>query len=301
MRAPWLSHRKLLIETVVFATDFSPASYVASLYAKALAEHFRCSLLLIHAFTPSQSAQDAEAQSGLQSEDRKVRQQRLDLTAAALKPQSGDAKSLLVDGDPSKMIPKAVNQMDRCLLVLGTHGGNMVERRLIGSVAENVLRQSCVPTLTVSEKLSSALTPQLFQKMLYATDSSAVASQAAPLACAFARSFSSHLEVISVIDESEGSVSEILAEIDFRTTEQLSKTIDDQCSHFMQPRSVTPSKHAHDEILRRLMTDDCDLLILGIEQKSAIGFSDHDSGAFRLIADAPCPVLTETNEAFTDG
>ncbi len=300
MRSHWLADRKMSIDTVVFATDFSPASYAASLYATALAEHFRCALLLIHVFVPSQSAQDAEAQSGLPSDDRKSRQQRLDLTAAALKPSSGEAKSLLVDGDPSKMVPRVVNQIDRCLLVLGTHGGNLIERRLIGSVAENVLRQSCVPTLTVSEKLSTNLVPQLFQKMLYATDSSAVASEAAPLACAFARSFSSQLEVISVIDESEVSVSQILAELDFRTTEQLSKTIDDQCTHFMQPRSVTRSQHAHDEILRRITTDNCDLLILGIEQKSAIGFSDHNSGAFRLIADAPCPVLTETNEAFDE-
>ena len=300
MRSHWLADRKMSIDTVVFATDFSPASYAASLYATALAEHFRCALLLIHVFVPSQSAQDAEAQSGLPSDDRKSRQQRLDLTAAALKPSNSEAKSLLVDGDPSKMVPRVVNQMDRCLLVLGTHGGNLMERRLIGSVAENVLRQSCVPTLTVSEKLSTNLVPQLFQKMLYATDSSAVASEAAPLACAFARSFSSQLEVISVIDESEVSVSQILAELDFRTTEQLSKTIDDQCTHFMQPRSVTRSQHAHDEILRRITTDNCDLLILGIEQKSAIGFSDHNSGAFRLIADAPCPVLTETNEAFDE-
>ena len=298
MDAKWFSAGTMSIETVVFATDFSPASYVASLYATALAQHFECTLLLIHVFVPTQSAQDAEAQSGLPSDDRKSRQQRLDLTTAALKPSTREAKSLLVDGDPSKMIPKVVNQMGRCLLVLGTHGGNVFERRLIGSVAESVLRQSCGPTLTVSEKVPATVSPHVCQKMLFATDSSAVASQAAPLACAFARSFSSQLEVISVFDESEGPVSEVLAELDFRTTQQISKIIDNQCSHFMQPRSVTPSHRAHNEIIRRLKADACDLLLLGIEQQSAIGFSDHNSGAFRLIADAPCAVLTETNAAF---
>ena len=71
MRTVWLSEQQMSIDTVVFATDFSPASYVASLYATALAEHFHCKLLLMHVFVPSQSAQDAEAQSGLPSEDRK--------------------------------------------------------------------------------------------------------------------------------------------------------------------------------------------------------------------------------------
>jgi nucleotide-binding universal stress UspA family protein len=295
MRTQWLTNQSMSIETVVFATDFSPASYSASVYATALAEHFRCTLLLIHVFIPSQSAQDSEAQSGLPSEDRKSRQQRLDLTANALKPRNSDVKSLLVEGDPSKMVPRVVNQMDRCLLVLGTHGGNLIERRLIGSVAENVLRQTCVPTVTVNEKLPSSLAPQLFQKMLYATDSSSVAAQAAPLACAFARSFSSQLEVIIVIEESEGSVSQVLAKLDFRTIKQMAQTVDGPSVDFMQPRSVRRSQHAHDEILRRIKTDDCDLLILGIEQKSVLGFSDHNSGAFRLIAAAPCPVLTESD------
>ena len=288
MRTVWLSEQQMSIDTVVFATDFSPASYVASLYATALAEHFHCKLLLMHVFVPSQSAQDAEAQSGLPSEDRKLRQQRLDLTAAALKPQNGEARSLLVDGDPSKMIPKVVNQMDHALLVLGTHGGHMIERRLIGSVAENILRQSSIPTLTVSEKLPSP-SAQLFQKMLYATDSSTVASQAAPLARAFAHSFSSQLEVISVIDESEGSVAEILADLDFRTTEQLSKGLKDQCSHFMQPRSVTPSRHAHDEIIRRLKADKSDLLIL-VEQCDDQHASRQERSS-SLLLQPPTPVF----------
>jgi nucleotide-binding universal stress UspA family protein len=285
----------LSLRSILFATDFSPASYPASLYAAALAAHFQCELALVHVFLLSQSAQEAETRGGIVSEQRKLLQQRLALTTTALTPGAGKATSLLLEGDPSIVIPRLVDQSNDTVLVLGTHGGNSLERQLLGSVAEEILRRSAVPTLTVGQHVMTSGKILPFQRILYATDSSPVASQAAPLACAFASSFSSRLKVVSVIDESEGT--QILADLDFRTQQELATNLVERCNHFQEPRSVTYSRHAHDEILRRLQEDNCDLLVLGIEQKSALGFADRDSGAFRIIANAPCPVLTITGGA----
>ena len=287
-----LVNGRLKFDSVLFATDFSPASYPASLYATALAAHFRAVLTLVHVFLPSQSAGDAEARAGIISQQRTLLQQQLELTAHALTPT---ATSLLLEGDPSVILPQAADESRNAILLLGTHGGNSVERHLLGSVAENILRRSAIPTLTVGQHVATAGNVLPFQRILYATDTSPVAAQAAPLACAFARSFCSRLEVVSVIDESEGAVARIVAELDFRTQQELSANLAERCVHFEQPRSVTYSQHAHDEILGRLKKDNCDLLVLGIEQKSSLGFSDRNSGAFRIIAESPCPVLTITD------
>ena len=40
---------RLKFESVLFATDFSPGSYPASLYAHALATHLACPLTVMHA------------------------------------------------------------------------------------------------------------------------------------------------------------------------------------------------------------------------------------------------------------
>ncbi|MFC4360631.1 universal stress protein [Halobium salinum] len=53
------------------------------------------------------------------------------------------------EGDPSESILCYVDDNDIDLVVLGTHGRRGVERYLLGSVAERVVRQSPVPVLTV--------------------------------------------------------------------------------------------------------------------------------------------------------
>jgi nucleotide-binding universal stress UspA family protein len=283
------------IDSILFATDFSPASYAASLYATALADHFHSVLTLVHVFLPSQSAQVVESRDGIVSEQRMLVQQKLELTAQALTPMGGRATCLLLEGDPSVVLAKEANLSRGALLVLGTHGGNVLERHILGSVAENTLRCSAMPTLTVGKHVATSDKVLPFRRILYATDSSAIAAQAAPLACAVAESFSSLLGVVSVIDESAGSVARIVAELDFRTQQELGANLAERCAHFEKPRGVAYSEHAHDEILRRLKEDNCDLLVLGIERKSSLGFADRNSGAFRIIADSPCPVLTITD------
>jgi nucleotide-binding universal stress UspA family protein len=287
---------RMNMEYILFATDFSPASYAASLYATALAQHFHSALKLVHVFLPTQSAQEAEARDGIVSEQRALIQKKLALTTQALTPRGGTSQSILLEGDPSVMLPQEAAKSSGSILVLGTHGGSTVARHLLGSVAENTLRRSALPTLTVGEQVATSGMALPFRRILYATDCSPVAAQAAPWACAFAKSFSSLLEVVSVIDENAGPAARIVAELDFRTRQELGSNLAERCEQFEKPREVTYSKHAHDEILKRLKEENCDLLVLGIEKKSSLGFADRNSEAFRIIADAPCAVLTITED-----
>ena len=296
-RIPGLIDGGMRMESILFATDFSPASGPAAFFATAMAAHFHGVLTLVHVFLPAQSAQEAEARDGVKSDQRLQLEQRLELTAQALAPRGGTAQSLLLEGDPSLVLAREANQLQCAMLVLGTHGGSNIGRRLLGSVAESALRGSAIPTLTVGHRVPVPSGEPLFQRILYATDASPMAAHAAPWACAFAKSFSSRLEVVSVIDEDAGPIDRIVAELDFRTQQELTANLAERCEHFEGLRAVTYSEHAHHEILHRLQSDHCDLLVLGIEQTSRVGFADRNSGAFRLIAEAPCPVLTITDNA----
>ncbi|CQH58988.1 UspA domain protein [Halobacterium hubeiense] len=53
----------------------------------------------------------------------------------------------LVDGNPSREIVRYAEDCD--LVVMGTHGRGGIDRLLLGSVAEKVVRSSSVPVLTV--------------------------------------------------------------------------------------------------------------------------------------------------------
>jgi nucleotide-binding universal stress UspA family protein len=55
----------------------------------------------------------------------------------------------LLDGSPSKRIVEYAEGEDCDLVVMGTHGRGGIDRLLLGSVAEGVVRACSVPVLTV--------------------------------------------------------------------------------------------------------------------------------------------------------
>jgi nucleotide-binding universal stress UspA family protein len=289
----------LSVSEVLFATDFSIASHVAGLYARALATQLNLPLTVAHVFLRTPSAQDAEALTGKPSEQRIAVKRKLEVIAGELSPPDRHASHLLCEGDPAPALAQIVAGRPGILLVLGTHGGSRMERRLLGSTAEQVLTIVSCPTLTVGPKVSAPRDADMFKHVLYATDCSQAGSRAAPLACALASRFSGQLKVISVIDEAQGPTAEILANFDFTTRQELASAPLPGCSNFADSRSVSDAKDAERVILRTLGESGSDLLVLAVRQHDHLGFMESNSTAFRIIAKAPRPVLTITDRVFS--
>jgi len=60
-----------------------------------------------------------------------------------------DVDSAVVEGTPSREIIRYAEENDCDLVVMGTHGRGGIDRLLLGSVAEKVVRGCAVPVLTV--------------------------------------------------------------------------------------------------------------------------------------------------------
>ncbi|MUW14757.1 universal stress protein [Halorubrum sp. CBA1125] len=60
-----------------------------------------------------------------------------------------DVETAVVEGTPSREILRYAEDNDCDLVVMGTHGRGGIDRLLLGSVAEKVVRGSTVPVLTV--------------------------------------------------------------------------------------------------------------------------------------------------------
>jgi nucleotide-binding universal stress UspA family protein len=56
----------------------------------------------------------------------------------------------IIEGSPSKEITTYAEENDCDVIVMGTHGRSGVDRLLLGSVAERVVRSAQVPVLTIS-------------------------------------------------------------------------------------------------------------------------------------------------------
>ena len=294
-----LHDARLSIASIVFATDFSPASRNAGLYAAAIARHFNAELIVIHAFILSQNAREAESLGRTDSAERRHLEEQLRATAASLMAYGASVHAELLDGEPSEKVAAFADAIPRSLLVLGTHGGGSVERHVIGSVAERSLRRAACPTITVGPKVPELNRTQIFSRMLYATDCSEMASRAAPLACAMARTFSSALRVISIIDDKSGPLADVLADLEFHTHQAISDQIEGQCDHFSEARVLANSKRAREVILKYAADTKSDLIILGVHRRKTIEILDRNSVTIQLITCAHCPVLTVTKDSLS--
>jgi nucleotide-binding universal stress UspA family protein len=292
---------KWVVATVIFATDRSPISQTAGMFATTLARYFRSELVIAHAFIPSQTAKEVELLRQLPSEDRSERLRSLEATAVSLRSRGLNVKAKLLEGDPSEELPAIADAQKDSVLVLGTHGGSSLGRRLIGSTAEECLRRVACPAITVGPHVSPPLSTNPFRTILYATDCSTAASQAAPLACAIAASFEAELKVITIVDDKDERVPDLIADLDFRTQHEIDHELKGQCVHFKEVRAIAKASNARDEILRYAAACRADLILLGIHRRRSIELFSRNSVTIQLISSANCPVLTITAEDLDGG
>lgn len=140
------------MKTIVAAIDFSDATPQVLAAAKAQSKAFGVDLHIVHVqeaepaytaygFTPD----EFPAMHTLHEEAGKRAQKRLDEEASKIP----GASTALLDGSPLNALTTYVQKVDADLLVLGSHGHNVVARLLLGSVAEGMVRKAMIPTLII--------------------------------------------------------------------------------------------------------------------------------------------------------
>jgi nucleotide-binding universal stress UspA family protein len=149
------------------------------------------------------------------------------------------------------------------------------------------------PALTVGpqvQPLSSQTFP--FERILFATDFTEAAANAATYAVTFAEVFGAKIDVLNVIQEAAIEHPDRLADLQTRFFSALDALVPQYAREFCDPRTYVAVGGAHDKILEHIRERSIELLVLGIRKTSHISMEMRTSGAFRIIVDAPCPVLT---------
>jgi nucleotide-binding universal stress UspA family protein len=158
------------IKNILWPTDFSPEGQEALLYAGLFAEAFSARITALHVVPDLAPAFYADSPivekelSGRMAEMSKKAQARL--LAVATKKGIAFKKVVVVEGSASKKIVEAAEKGKADLIVMGKKGQSMLERVLIGSVANHVLRHSPVPVLLTKK----GKPPVGIKKILVPTD-----------------------------------------------------------------------------------------------------------------------------------
>ena len=284
---------ELNLKSIVYGTDFSFCAQNAGLYASRIAAYFSVKLLVAHAFTLSQAAQEVELNDKRISQQRKDLERLLSEEAALLGADSIEAIPALLEGDPKDVIPGLADSYEPSMIVLGTHGGGRLERGVIGSIAEKILRSTRWPALTVGPRVKPVSAQTFpFARILFATDFTSAAANAATYAVTFAEVFGAKIDVLNVIQDDVIEHPDRLSELQTRFFSALDGLVPQQAKEFCHPRTYVAVGEAYDQILEHIRDRSSDLLVLGIRRTSHLSMEMRTSGAFRIIVDADCPVLT---------
>ena len=279
---------------MIFGTDFSEEARAAGQYAALFAKHYGAELIVAHAFRLTQPASEVEAVQHVDSVQRQDLEHLLSETVESLAPVAGRATSILGEANPVDLIRQISEEQDRGLVVLGTHGGGTLERHIIGSVAEGILRNLEIPVLTVGPYVESPTSAALaIGRILYATDFSPAAAATAPYAVALARSFGSDIDVMHVVAEgaTEGPTARV-DEQDQAFLNALLPLVPQDAVELWKSRTFVEFGEVRDRILQHATGRRIDLIVLGAHHHSRLAMHLRTGPAFQVIMAAACPVLT---------
>jgi nucleotide-binding universal stress UspA family protein len=276
----------------LIATDLTDASRGAFKYARALARHFHASVTTAHVLRAS--TQDWP-KFGTDPEYKKLRhktERDLDGFVRQLHQAGFEAEGVLLEGDPVEGVLNAVKRYHADLLILGTHGARDLERFVLGSIAEEILRNATCPVLTVGPNVHDPHRgePQ-FRHILVATALSSEAGAATRYALSLAAEEAAHISICHVLPE--GHIKTIdSAKLEAELTEVLRKFVPDDTVKKCVAQYTVKYGNAADEIVELAAKQKVDLIVLGARSAPMIATHMAPGVAFRVIAEALCPVLT---------
>jgi nucleotide-binding universal stress UspA family protein len=283
------------VHNILFATDFTEASSKAFKYVSALARHFQAQVTAVHVLRAS--VHDWP-KFGTDPEYKKLcheTKQSLDKICHRLQQAGFQADRALLDGDPVEGILKAVKHHKADLLILGTHGSRDIERLMLGSTAEEVLRKISRPVLTVGPNTRDPNRGNvLFRRVILATDFNREALSAALYAFSLAAKEASHISVCHVLPEGHTKTMDS-AQLEAEFMQAMNKLIPADIWKKCSADYAVEYGDAADEILALAETRNADLIVLGAHSASAMATHLAPGVAFRVIAGAKCPVLTIRN------
>jgi nucleotide-binding universal stress UspA family protein len=151
------TRRRVMIKTILIATDGSPTAKTAAAYAAGIA---KCegskvvvlSVLHTHLYGDTTAYGDterviAEMRATVNGQVEELRRAGIEATGRTWETDTDEVQTA---------IEHVAEEIGADLLVMGTHGRTGLDRALLGSVADRVLRMTRVPVLVIPKTYAAA-------------------------------------------------------------------------------------------------------------------------------------------------
>ena len=289
----WSSWKSATLKSVLFATDFSARSESALTYAISIARRFRSSLLVTHVLnSDGYGLMAPEAVAQVLTGVKEVAARKIAELMRSKRSEDVQYQPIVEEGAIVDTLLDIVQQKSIDLMVLGTHGRRGLDQLMLGSVAEKVFRLAPCPVLTVGPNAPSVTSETASVKhILYPMELSTDVPDAAAHALTIAKAYDAELTFLNVIEHSSTSPEEktwinVAAEHWFE--DRVARDLGlGKKAHFVQ-KFGNPAT----AILKCAKESGADLIVMNVHGAHPTLAGHLPGVAYRVVTEAPCPVLT---------
>jgi nucleotide-binding universal stress UspA family protein len=282
---------QIALKNVLFATDFEVSASRALPFAVALADRYEARLYAAHVIPL-----EAYALASSESIDRVLKEagdfagNTLDRIIGSLRCRGLRCDALLGEGHVAQVLEGWVQTYSVDLLVVGTISRAGWGKVILGSVAEELIREAPCPVLTVGPHVTTLASAGV-QSVVCATDFSPASERAVAFALSLACEYEAHLTLLH-IQEGRFRDSPPLALQQDKT--RLREMIPAESELRYRPDIVVETGNVAERILDVAANLSADFIVMGVRGAGAFAqtVSRFGSIAHRVVALAPCPVVT---------
>ena len=300
-RLPRLMVGELMkIKKILCAIDRSPSSLQAFGYAIALArwQKARLSLLEVIEEAPPPGITRARKSDSVPTETRTTLERDLRRVLTARRASDVKVEIFLRKGNVVQEILAQTKASRSDLLVIGSHGRGGVQRLVLGSVAEKVLRLATCPVLTVRSGVRLIRrSGSPFETILCPTDFSVAANKALAYAKRLAQEADAKLIAMSAIewpfgeDVTYGAVADLRKSIESNASEALARLLPRPGSG-PHAQSIVAMGKPSAAIIKVARARSVDLIVMGVSGRGALDVALLGSTTHHVIREGAWPVLT---------
>ncbi len=294
------------IKKILVPVDFSEPSKKAVNYGLSLALQFNARLVLSH-IVPSSTAliyTFPTESFAFEKEQARYAKSMLPTLVPERYRERVDLQTIVKVGEVRSELMGIVNDDKIDLVIMGTHGRGTLDRMMLGSLTERMLRKIPVPLLTVSHldpaKEIHDCSPVPMRHILYATDLSDSADVGLKFSAELARGTGARLTVLHVLKTTEtvywgaegGYLPEELDTLRDDALLRLRASVPAELCEGLEVETMMTEGEAAREIVRIADEDAVDLVVLNMHGKGFVERALVGSTAERVIRTAHVPVLS---------
>jgi nucleotide-binding universal stress UspA family protein len=280
---------------ILFLTDFSACSEVASPFARAVARRFGSTIHAVHIVSPKPVVIGGEfGGAGIELESESENTACLRMNEFL---QSGAFDGVLYSqtvqtGELWAVVTELIDDFNIDLLVMGTHGRRGIQHFLLGSVAEQVFRRAACPVLTVGPMIRDHGLPSgNVRSILYATDFSSASLHALEYGIYLARTYNANITLLHSMEADEitrGYPRQAIEQVEQRLSALVARA-------GVSFGVVVGCRPPVEMILTTGRDISADIIVMGAHRGRSASAHSPCAVAHRVVCNAPCAVLTVPN------